>query len=325
MSDAAQPAETALDGQPVSGSQRSAPNLKPEAENLDSKPKKLMPETKKLHELIRVRQDELERLLESSAPSTIEEQQANTLLAFNPEAARDNEDCHERLDKLDELAPRLGDRHFVFALLETELWWSKSDAEKRPLLKELFSEAQLQHLQQMAEQYRNGGASENDLQQVRASLGRLSRERNDSSRHERVTAAEKRRLVRWPFLPELFVLTLLFGTFAVVADWRHEFWSYVLFAASAGALGGTLGGALDLRETFEWDEVKRLRQAIVLQPLIGAAAGLVVFFAYLQIHGPIGESKAWLAAGLSAFAGGFSESVFLQTVGKLTSSMPSSH
>jgi hypothetical protein len=35
----------------------------------------------------------------------------------------------------------------------------------------------------------------------------------------------------------------------------------VLFAAIAVALG-TLGGALKLRDTFGWDDVKRFRQAI---------------------------------------------------------------
>ena len=129
---------------------------------------------------------------------------------------------------------------------------------------------------------------------------------------------QKRWLAWWVFFPELVVLTVVFGISALAASQKEPaHLSYgVLFAASAGALGGTLGGAFQLRRTMLFEDIRAIQQTLLLQPVIGAASGLVVFLAYVQIHTQTGNY--WIAGGLAGFAGGFSEPAFLKTVERLT-------
>jgi hypothetical protein len=301
----------------------------------------------KLHQLIEIRHLELRRLHAGARgpdSSTIHGQtgeirreaeelhrQANDLVEWKPDDDTDDEVCYQHLEKIDELVPLLADGDTVCVLLERELERKSTEGLAPILIGELFD---TYGLQQALEAYRQArgadGArpsridgADDGLRQVREKLARLARERHDIRRHARSVEHATKRLGRRWVLPELAVLTLAFAGTAILADSKHDAglgW-IVPLALSAGALGATLSGALKLRETLGWDQVERFEQALLLQPLIGAGAGLVVFLGYAQIHDVVNESN-WIAGGLVAFLGGFSEPFFLRTVGRLAGPAP---
>jgi hypothetical protein len=91
-----------------------------------------------------------------------------------------------------------------------------------------------------------------------------------------------------------------------------------ILAALAGALGGTVSGAYRLRDQIEnLNEVRAFKPALWVQPLIGAAAGLVLLL--VLESGLLGnDASTWERAGLLAFAAGFSEPFFLGVVNRVT-------
>ena len=95
-----------------------------------------------------------------------------------------------------------------------------------------------------------------------------------------------------------------------------------ILSALAGALGGTVSGAYRLRDQIErLNEVRAFKPALWVQPLIGAAAGLVVLLALES--GLLGnDASTWQRAGLLAFAAGFSEPFFLGVVNRVTTAEP---
>jgi hypothetical protein len=273
------------------------------------------PDLKKLEGLIGVRRCEMERLLATSADLALKARVESLLESFDPKK-EEEELCYTHIEKLDELTPLLGDVHRTFAVLESEL---RRPAGERPVaLGEVVDTSEMERLRA---KYRNKGkVSLDDLAWVRNCLTHLVRERNDRSRHDRVTEILKRRMVKRFFFPLLLLLTAGFAVSGVLAHQDGAFWRRLLFAAAAGALGSMLSGARKLRDMFAMDDVRRFSQWIWLQPVFGAAAGLVVFVAYVKVH----RVRDWPGEGLAGFAGGFSEPFFLKTVERLTGSEPDS-
>jgi hypothetical protein len=287
-------------------------------------------ELRKTRGLIDVRHFDLDRLLPAESEHEGEAiRRARVLRRFDASQAS-LQACHDHLDELEELAPRLLDREALYVLLETELRRkndSRLESTQIPIGK-LFNR---EELKDAVRRYRppskiaeNGdsppkAAEERQLaldeRRVRESLALLARERNDEDRHRRVTRDEKLHLTRTFLLAELLGLTVALVVSATHAE-DGGFTSAVWLAAFAGAVGGTLGGAFKVRDTLGWDDVKGLRQVILIQPLLGSAAGLVVFFVYLQAHGI--DGTYWIAGAVSAFVGGFSEPFFLRTVTAVT-------
>jgi hypothetical protein len=95
-----------------------------------------------------------------------------------------------------------------------------------------------------------------------------------------------------------------------------------LLAAFAGALGGSVSGAYRLRDQIEnLNEVRAFKPALWVQPLVGAAAGLVLLL--VLESGLLGsDASTWERTGLFAFAAGFSEPFFLGVVNRVTSASP---
>jgi len=89
----------------------------------------------------------------------------------------------------------------------------------------------------------------------------------------------------------------------------------IVVVALAGAVGGTLSGVYKLR-----DGVRRISQlraflpAMVDQPLVGAAAGLVLFVVLEAGFRGSGGGVEWPTQTLFAFLAGFSEPFFLGVV-----------
>jgi hypothetical protein len=91
-------------------------------------------------------------------------------------------------------------------------------------------------------------------------------------------------------------------------------------AATAGAIGATISGAYQLRDAMvRGNEFRAFRPAVLLQPLLGAAAALFVLLilesGVITLAGP----KGWAQAGTVAFVAGFSEPFFLGLIRKVTS------
>jgi len=95
-----------------------------------------------------------------------------------------------------------------------------------------------------------------------------------------------------------------------------------ILAALAGALGGTVSGAYRLRDQIQnLNEVRAFKPALWVQPLIGAAAGLLLLLALES--GLLGaDASTWERVGLLAFAAGFSEPFFLGVVNRVTTAEP---
>lgn len=95
-----------------------------------------------------------------------------------------------------------------------------------------------------------------------------------------------------------------------------------ILASFAGALGGSVSGAYRLRDQIEGlNEMRAFKPALWVQPLVGAAAGLILLL--VLESGLLGEdASSWERTGLLAFAAGFSEPFFLGVVNRVTSAGP---
>ena len=87
----------------------------------------------------------------------------------------------------------------------------------------------------------------------------------------------------------------------------------------AGALGASVSGARKLRdEVPNINALRAFAPAIVVQPLLGAAAGLLLLLALESgLLGLETSGEGWALAGALAFAAGFSEPVFLGVVARI--------
>jgi hypothetical protein len=101
----------------------------------------------------------------------------------------------------------------------------------------------------------------------------------------------------------------------------------IWISAAAGALGGCISSTVQVRAAPR--RIGALRAYVpleVLQPLIGASAGLVTFLllsaGVRNVFNPslLGGTNSWAVYGLVAFVAGFSEPRFLKTVDNLADS-----
>ena len=121
-------------------------------------------------------------------------------------------------------------------------------------------------------------------------------------------------LVLVPFLLGL-------GTIALVSTTgSHSVWRAFAVAALAGALGSTLSGVLRLRDQLlRMDELRAFKPAMLVQPLVGASAGALVFLLLASRALSVGslDPAAWPSPGVLGFVAGFSEPFFLGLVDRV--------
>jgi hypothetical protein len=95
----------------------------------------------------------------------------------------------------------------------------------------------------------------------------------------------------------------------------------IVLTAIAGGLGAALSGTLKLRDQVNnINDLRAFAPAVVVQPLIGATAGLFVLL--VLESGMIsvgGGGSAWATRGVIAFVAGFSEPFLLGIVGRVSS------
>ncbi len=179
-----------------------------------------------------------------------------------------------------------------------------------------FAEAELTRLRRAlgGNSGQNGDADE-ALHRASDRLGFLYLKRAEAGRERRAKAAQKCRYMYILAPVLLALLVVLAAAIAYVSG--GEIWRMVVLAASAGAVGSVLSGTLKLRdELVELDDLRAFMPTMSIQPLVGAATGLVLLLVIesgaIQFSGS--QEEGWAIRGLLAFAAGFSEPFFLGVV-----------
>jgi hypothetical protein len=224
----------------------------------------------------------------------------------------------ELVGRLKRLNLRLGqsDRTYVQGLLEHESVHAH-DPRHWHTWDEHFPEAELSEL---LSAFR--GPRVTPAQRARAldRLNFLYLKRAEAGRDRRAKAALKDLYLRhlaFVLLP--FLLGL--GAIACFSSTQSQsVWRSFAIAACAGALGSTLSGVLKLRDQLlRLDELRAFKPAMLVQPLVGASAGALVFMLLASHALSIGsmDPKAWSSPGLLGFIAGFSEPFFLGLVDRV--------
>jgi hypothetical protein len=118
------------------------------------------------------------------------------------------------------------------------------------------------------------------------------------------------------------LLAVLTGglSFAISRVTDELSWNIVLLVALSGALGGVLAGVLKLRDDVaRIGNLRILRPAVYVQPLLGAASGLLMLLILVSGFLTQDSSEQWAKDALLAFIAGFSEPYFLGIVNRVVS------
>jgi len=231
----------------------------------------------------------------------------------------------EMADSIEQILVRTGDPDFLFAGLGLERQADRlTDRSGQPAAmvrwSDLFSIEDLDRLiQNRAKLYPGARGGDDWSREASAKLETLLLARSRAYRLQRArTRLRNRYLVG--LAPVILLLTagLAYG---IQATNPGLTWKVTMLAAFAGALGATISGVYKLR-----DHIRRIGQlrafwaSTIVQPLVGASAGLVVLLALessLFQTDAAGASTSPATKGLLAFAAGFSEPFFLGVVGRL--------
>jgi hypothetical protein len=268
----------------------------------------------KVRSITRTRQYELESLIEEARATRLRDgepgelrlrlDRASELVRQNP--PDDRSAANELLDKLDGMLPLIANDDRLRLMLEAELDRDETVLGKaaRKRADELLASAAL-------DEARRG--------QLEALVAAATRERNDRVREERLSGELRQNYLTW--LGMVLFLLLAGMSSVVVLAARTGLWADVLLALLAGALGGTLSGVIRLRTPENrLAALKNLGLVMLVQPLVGGVGGIVLFALWRSgLFSVAGlEEDEWASIAVVAFAGGFSERLFLKSLGRIT-------
>jgi hypothetical protein len=278
------------------------------------------PERAKVLARVQAELSEASRLLASGRARDVEaERELRELLLGRPRI-RSVDEGWEIVGWLKRLNLRLGrcNTTYVHSLLEYECAHVQDERHWHTWTKHFRK----QELVELLGRYRSGPDAVTDAERDRAvdRLNLLYLKRAEAGSDRRARAALKDlylrhlALVLVPFLAGL-------GAIALVSSTRsHSVWRAFAVAALAGALGSTLSGVLRLRDQLlQLDELRAFRPAMLVQPLVGASAGALVFLVLASKAFSVGsiDAAAWPSPGLLGFVAGFSEPFFLGLVDRV--------
>jgi hypothetical protein len=210
----------------------------------------------------------------------------------------------------------LGNADYVGALLDNEAERAK-DASRWHSWTQHFSEKELQNLR---DNYERGTLDRRLQGQAVAKLSKLYQFRAEAGRERRVKAAQKRRYLIG-LAPALFALQVALVFAIDAAAGEDPVWKQIFVAGTAGALGATLAGTIKIRDHIGGlDDLRSFWPAMLVQPVVGATAGLIVLLVIetgTLDGGSASASGSWAGRALVAFAAGFSEPFFLGLVQKV--------
>ncbi|HXV34081.1 MAG TPA: hypothetical protein VD769_08735 [Gaiellaceae bacterium] len=218
----------------------------------------------------------------------------------------------ELYNELKTLVPYLGNADYMASLLDEEAERAKDPTRWHPWTQHFSAE----DLQDLRDHYKAGTIDRRLQGQAAAKLSRLYMYRAEAGRERRVKAAQKRRYLIGLAPALLALLVALAFAIDAAAAGTEDVWKQIFVAGTAGALGATLAGTIKIRDHIGGlDDLRSFWPAIVVQPMVGATAGLVVLLVIETgtLDGA-GESGSWAGRALVAFAAGFSEPFFLGLV-----------
>jgi hypothetical protein len=260
-----------------------------------------------------------ERLTQSAA-AALEDLLSRSVDGLNVDSAA------ELIDSVDRVLIEIGDKTFItdFVVLEAYRDRAKDEMEApfltwsalfervpRPLV-ETDPAAGKAELEQQA-------CDDELLETWRAQLSALRRSRSTEYRLHRARLGMKAHSLLF-MIPVLLALDAGLAVL-VVATEGSDIWRETLLVMFAGGLGGAVSGAYKLRDqVVRIGDVRALRPALFVQPLLGATAGL--FALLILASGFLPQSNTasdgtWAKYGVVAFVAGFSEPFFLGLVGKV--------
>jgi hypothetical protein len=265
----------------------------------------------KVWSIIRVRQYELESLIEDAKGAQIESGEASRRLDRAAQLVvealpTDRAVANELLDKLDSMLPLVADDARLRLMLEAELERDET----------VLTEAARKRAHDVLKVTEGGVEHRRQLESL---VSAAIRERNDRSREERITGELRQNYLTW--LGSVLLLLLIGVAFFSALAAHHGLWADVVLALLSGALGGTLSGVIRLRvPESRLAALKSLGPVMLVQPLVGAVGGIVLFAIWrsglLTVAG-LNEGE-WSSVAVVAFAGGFSERFFLRSLARIT-------
>jgi hypothetical protein len=214
--------------------------------------------------------------------------------------------ANELLDKLDFVLPLVADEERLQVMLATEL-----DREEHVL-----GNALRQRAIQLLESTKRGGEGRLELELL---VTAAVRERDDRAREAQFTSELRQNYLTWLGTVLLLLLAGV-AVMAILAD-RSGLWADVLLAILSGALGGTLSGVIRLRvPEHRLAALKNLGLVMLVQPLVGAVGGTILFAIWksgaFSVAG-LNKDHEWASVAVVAFAGGFSERLFLKSLARI--------
>jgi hypothetical protein len=217
------------------------------------------------------------------------------------------------LRDLDDLLIEHGDDDYLFSLAEEEYLRSDSDTAPAVTWRDEFGRARPAG----AKAFREGrGISPREHEAARNQLLALHRAQWDVYNLRRGRAELKGHLMER--LSAVMAVILLGFAAAIGLAGSGHIWLNVFLAASAGALGASLSAAFKMRDTIQKSlQVRAFVPIAVMQPIVGAIAGLFMLLVLESGLLEINTSVQWAARGAMAFLAGFSEPFFLNVVGRI--------
>ena len=220
----------------------------------------------------------------------------------------------EVVDSLDQLLIEHGDETYLRSTLAVEIVRDRIDTA-------VTTWSQAFHEQPPKDEVAGIDTGRNfdeaELEAIRNQLAALYRTRSVLYDLRRARQAMKTRHLLL-LAPVLLVLVAAFGA---ASYWEGEQLVSIALVMVAGALGAILSGTLKLRDQVEnINDLRSFWPSLLVQPLIGAAAGLVLLVGLDSrlIDVSFGGS-GWATRGVIAFVAGFSEPFFLGIVGRVAS------
>jgi hypothetical protein len=261
---------------------------------------------------------EASRLLatRSDRDERVESELKALLLAHAP--IRTVDDGWELAGRLKRLNLRLGgaERAYVQSLLENEYAHIHDSTHWHSWDQHFRSE----ELTSLREAYDTDPVDDAERARAVDRLNFLFLRRMEAGRDRRAKAALKDLYLRYLALVTVPFLLGLGAIACVSATTSHSVWRSFAVAALAGALGSTLSSVLKLRDQLlERDELRAFKPAMLVQPLVGASAGALVFLLLAGGAVSVGslDPAAWTSPGLLGFVAGFSEPFLLCLVDRV--------
>jgi len=214
---------------------------------------------------------------------------------------------------LDEMLIEYGDDTHLFTLVKEECLRSGSETAPAITWVDAFPDEPLTDLQAF---FDGRTVSPEQNRAMRRHLLALHKAQWDVYNQKRARAELKSK-----FLAQLTaVMTLILLGFAAAIGFSGSgnIWVNVALAASAGAVGASLSAAFKMRDTVRSSlQARSVGPIALMQPIVGAIAGLVMLLVLESGLVQIKASVEWAAWGAMAFLAGFSEPFFLNVVGRI--------